>query len=92
MRAYTKVVNKYTTHYDVDITRNGPWGNPFKIGVSGKRSEVIRKYEKYLLRHPELIANLYTLVGRRLGCVCKPQACHGDVIVKLIKKFGLEDA
>ena len=25
------------------------------------------------------------LRGKRLGCVCKPKACHGDVLVELIE-------
>jgi hypothetical protein len=72
--------------YDVDITRRGPWGNPFYIGRDGTRSEVIDKYRQWIIGRPELMANLHTLVGMRLGCLCKPAACHGDVLVRMVEE------
>ena len=39
-------------------------------------------YEKYV-RNSELIDSLHELEGKQLGCWCKPQQCHGDVLVKL---------
>jgi hypothetical protein len=56
------------------------WGNPFKIGKDGTREEVIIKYRKWLLSNPELLKQLPELYGKTLGCWCKPQACHGDVL------------
>jgi len=29
------------------------------------------------------LARLPDLRGRRLGCFCAPQACHGDVLARL---------
>ena len=83
----TKVVNKYKHVYDVYIGRGSKWGNPFVIGKDGTREEVINKYEKYLLNSPELLNSLHELKGKTLGCFCKPKPCHGDVLIKYIRKL-----
>ena len=80
----TRVVNMKTEAYDVRIDRRSKWGNPFKIGPGCTREHAIACYEKHLHFHPELMAALPELAGKRLGCWCKPRACHGDVLVKLI--------
>jgi hypothetical protein len=69
--------------YDVYIGRPSIWGNPFIIGEDGTRSQVIAKYRAWILEQPYLIAKLPELTGKTLGCWCKPNACHGDVLVEL---------
>lgn len=78
-----RVVHLMKETYDVRIDRQTKWGNPFVIGKDGTRSEVIRKFEKYLKSKPELMAALPELAGKTLGCWCAPQACHGDVLLRL---------
>lgn len=86
-----KVINMRDENFDVYIGRPSRWGNPFIIGDDGDRAHVIKKYEQHLreqlrqgvIKKEELLA----LEGKRLGCFCKPAACHGDVIVKLIHEF-----
>lgn len=81
----TTVVHFKKNPYDVYIGR-GPgslWGNPFEIGKHGTRAEVIAKYREYLLGNKELMALLPTLRGKILGCWCKPEACHGEVLAEL---------
>ena len=84
----TIVVNKYKEPYDVDITRNGPFGNPFKIGEDGTREDVIEIYRVWFtvqVRSDAVFrSQVRALAGMRLGCVCKPQPCHGDVIVEYL--------
>ena len=83
------VGNKYKEEYDIYIGRGSLWGNPYKIGEDGTREEVIEKYRLYLweqiksgkITKEQLIA----LQSKRLGCFCKPQACHGDIIVKAVE-------
>ena len=82
----TRVVNKYKEPFDVYIGRGSKWGNPFVIGKDGTRQEVVEKYEKWIRSKPELLKDLPELKNKILGCFCKPQACHGDVLVKLIKE------
>jgi hypothetical protein len=80
----TVVVNLRKEKYDVYIGRPSEWGNPFQ---DGPRQENIENYRKYILTQPKLLVNLYKLKGKRLGCFCKPKACHGDVLVELIEQY-----
>lgn len=80
----TTVVNKYKDTYDVYIGRGSIFGNPFVIGKDGTREEVIEKYRVYfeekMLNDPVFRAAVFSCRGLRLGCFCKPKACHGDII------------
>lgn len=78
------VVNLRKEKYDIYIGRPSPWGNPFAIGKDGTREEVIAKYRLYIKGRKDLLARLPELAGKRLGCYCKPEACHGDVLVELL--------
>ncbi len=80
------VVHCKRDKYDVYIGRGSKWGNPFHIGHDGDRVQVIEKYKTYILNKPELLACLPELDGKVLGCYCKPLACHGDVLAKLIEE------
>lgn len=92
------VVNLYKEKYDIYIgrARSGEkpnkWCNPFKLNNSkddNERSEVLEKYRKHLWDQIKkgfiTKEELLTLEGKRLGCFCKPKACHGDIIVKAVK-------
>ena len=79
----TTVVHLLREQWDVLIDRRTRWGNPFKIGPHGTREDVIRKYEEWIQTRAELLAALPSLRGKRLGCWCKPLACHGDVLARL---------
>lgn len=80
----TTVVNIRTDKCDVYIGRPSRWGNPFKIGPDGTRSQVISKYRQWVMKtKPFTVDDLRELRGKRLGCYCKPQPCHGDVLAEL---------
>jgi len=79
----TTVVHCKREPYDVYIGRPSKWGNPFAIGKDGNREEVIEKYRQYIMNRPDLLAALPELKGKRIGCWCKPLACHGDVLAEL---------
>ncbi len=83
----TKVVNCKKAKYDIYIGRPSKWGNPFKIGKDGTRKQVIEKYQHWFLKQPRLLKNLSELEGKVLGCWCKPKSCHGDVLVKFLRKI-----
>ena len=69
------------THY---IGRPSTLGNPFTIGKDGTREEVIAKFERWAWHSSEVMETIERLPEDAvLGCWCKPQPCHGDVIVKL---------
>lgn len=76
--------------YDIYIGRPSPWGNPFthKNGTIakykvGSRDEAVKAYKEWILTQPELLARLPELKGKVLGCWCKPQACHGDILLEM---------
>lgn len=89
----TKVINiNHTAATDyVPIGRGTLWGNPYKIGKHGTREEVIRRYRidivKRLLIEEGLVDELMKLDGKTLGCYCKPESCHGDVLVEIIEEL-----
>lgn len=58
------------------------WANPhYKDDCS--QEEKVERFEAYLKKRPDLLAQLHTLKGKRLACWCKPKACHGDVLARL---------
>lgn len=69
----------------VYIGRPSIFGNPYAIGKDGTREEVIEKFEQYIWHAPRVLARLPELVGKDLVCHCKPKACHGDVLVKMVQ-------
>lgn len=86
----TTVVHFQKSEYDIYIGRPSKWGNPFTIGKDGTRQEVIKKYRKWILSNKELLACLHELKGKRLGCWCHPEACHGDVLAELADNYNSE--
>ena len=82
----TKVVNVKKEQCDIYIGRPSIWGNPFEIGRDGTRKEVIKKHMKYPKKNKDLLSRMEILRGKKLGCFCKPKACHGDNYVKLLER------
>ena len=96
----TRVVNiKIDTKYQKDkstpsyeyIGRGSYWGNPYSMYEEGDdREEVIRKfkydfdYEKFPNKER---SEVYKLAGKRLGCFCKPKACHGDILADFLNSW-----
>lgn len=68
------------------------WANPYKITDTQPREKVIQLYSKYIEEKLEsdnnLVNELLKLKGKKLGCWCKPECCHGDVLIDLIKKYS----
>lgn len=96
----TRVINikKETTYSDKKSTsdyeyigRGSYWGNPYSMYEEGEtREEVIRKYE-YDFQFDKFPnkdkSKIYGLAGKRLGCFCKPKACHGDVLADFLNSW-----
>jgi hypothetical protein len=84
--------------FDIYIGRPSKWGNPFssRDGTLAKykvstRGECITRYEEYIRETPELFNSLHELKDKVLGCHCKPKACHGDVLQRMVIKYTAED-
>jgi len=77
--------------YDIYIGRSTKKGkrnvlsNPYQIGPDGDRDEVLRKFAyDFPIKWKtdlEFRKAVLTCRGKRLGCFCKPNDCHGDIIV-----------
>lgn len=96
----TRVINiKIDTEYQAKkstpsyeyIGRGSYWGNPYSMYEEGDdREEVIRKfkydfdYEKFPNKEK---SEVYKLAGKRLGCFCKPNVCHGDVLADFLNSW-----
>ena len=61
------------------------WGNPFKL-TEYDRETCLKLYEEYVKNTPDLINNIDELNGKELGCWCKPEGCHGDILIKLLNE------
>lgn len=81
-----KVVHHKKEKYDVYIGRPGIWGNLFSVEEFG-RDEAIRKYEEWIKTQPNLLKKIPELKGKVLGCWCKPQKCHGDILLKMANEI-----
>ena len=95
------VVNIRSEECEVYIGRKkgepNHFGNPFQIGKDGSRQEVIRKFREWINgiayqnvepeRRQWILQNLHLLEGKKLGCYCKPQSCHGDVYVEILDRM-----
>lgn len=73
------------------IGRGAYWGNPYSMFAEGEsREEVIRKFkydfdnEKFAKKEKK---EVFKLAGKRLGCFCKPDACHGDVLADFLNQW-----
>ena len=86
-----RVVNKYKEKYTVYIGRGSIFGNPFVMGKDGSREEVINLYRHYVTQNLDVYKAICNLPKDAiLGCFCKPQKCHGDVIVELYNDYWKE--
>lgn len=64
------------------------WANPYSAKKFGL-DKCLSKYEKYV--RDNLYDDLEELCGKTLGCWCKPNKCHGDVLKKLLDEKLNED-
>lgn len=70
------------------------WSNPFLVKKHG-RKKCLELYRSWVVsgvnpltkkrrKGGPLFAELGELRGKVLGCWCKPEACHGDVLQELL--------
>ena len=82
-----RVLNKHFHAIPRDavyVGRGSPFGNPFRIGVDGRRDQVIAKFERWLETQPELIEKIKReLRGKDLVCFCAPSYCHAEILMEI---------
>ena len=77
-------IGRDMTHY-VKAATGSKWQNPFTISKY-TREDCVKKYKEHVLNNKELKDSLHELKGKVLGCWCKPQSCHGDILIELINQ------
>ena len=86
--------------YDIYIGRGSKWGCPFTIikdrptlakEIVDTKEEALAKYKEHVLASPELMEALGELEGKTLGCFCKPEKCHGDILLELLTQRKLQN-
>lgn len=90
----TTVVHNLHDDFDVYIGRAVPehglaaskWGNPFVMAdeSDAERERALAAYREWVVTQSDLMDSLEELRGRRLGCWCAPNRCHGDVLIELL--------
>lgn len=95
----TRIVNLNKESYDIYIGRGSKWGCPYTIikdrptlakEIVDTKEEALSKYKEYVLSSPELMESLDELEGKVLGCFCKPEKCHGDILLELLSQKKLK--
>ena len=69
---------------------NSIFCNPFKINKDNSREDVLNKYKMHLmnqLKDSDFEEEFMRLKGKTLGCWCKPEGCHGDIIIEMLSKY-----
>jgi len=71
-------------------TRDSIYANPYKVSKTLTREDVIRMYRDYIVKKISSgEIDIEALRGKNLGCWCKPEACHGDVLIELLESDDL---
>lgn len=67
--------------------RDSKWCNPYKINAKISRERSLELYKEHLqsmLEDEQTLKEFKLLKGKTLGCWCKPDKCHGDVILETL--------
>lgn len=62
------------------------WHNPFHLSLCDSREKCLDYYEEWIRTQIDLMAALHEIDGEVLGCHCRPERCHGDILIKLRKE------
>jgi hypothetical protein len=85
--------------YNAVIMRGTPLGNPYKMIGRDSRDEVCNQYEVWferqlLLKNPAVVKEMKRLLDLHakwgqvgLVCCCVPRRCHGETIVRHLKRL-----
>ena len=68
--------------------KSSQWANPFKVKKEG-RDKCLELYEKWVRDKitKEGTEELKKLKNKVLGCWCKPDKCHGDILIKILNEI-----
>lgn len=83
-----KVYNIKNSGWDVPnsvyVGRPSDFGNPFAIGSSGNRNQVIERFKQLAENNDEFNKQIKKeLKGKNLLCWCTPEPCHADILLDI---------
>ena len=69
----------------------GKWGNPWERKDTPDPIGKYRRYIDYRIAVGHITADdiQRDLVGKRLGCFCKPRPCHADILADLANSMSV---
>lgn len=70
-------------NYYVKGAKGSKWKNPFSVKRYG-REKCLELYKQYVY-DSGLIEDIEELEGKTLGCWCKPEKCHGDILFEILR-------
>ena len=76
-------IGRNMTFY-VKGTSKSIWANPYSVKKYGLEN-CLDLYEKYI--RDNLYDKLPELRDKTLGCWCKPNKCHRDILLKLLDEY-----
>jgi hypothetical protein len=91
MLPYVVKINSKRNNFTLYIGREfgglpqSKWHNPYHAWMHSMIG-CIKLYENDIRDNEELMAAIPELSDQVLGCWCYPEACHGDVLVKIYKE------
>ena len=64
------------------------WANPYTVKKHG-RDKCLELYEIWIRDKIKKVGTeeLLKLKNKKLGCWCKPDKCHGDILIKIINEL-----
>ena len=86
VREWIKNPNNIYIGRKTKLLEESKWHNPFRFTNENSRRIAVNKFERDIRSNTDLLKDIQQLRGKTLGCWCKPKACHGNVILKLIQE------
>ena len=68
---------------DVGDIKGSRFQNPYSLN-DFDRSTAVSKYKQYIISDQKLKSEVESLRGKKLGCFCWPEECHGQVLVDIL--------
>lgn len=69
--------------------KSSQWANPFTVKENG-RDECLILYREWIKNKikNEGTDEILKLKNKTLGCWCKPEKCHGDILIEILNELN----
>ena len=88
---WTKNPNNIYIGRQKHLLPESKWHNPYPIR-NNNRAEAVNRFERYIRDNKGLLKDIHCLKGKTLGCWCHPEACHGNILQKLLQETMASNA